>query len=205
MGKLTASPEAGKVHAPNVIGGAASLVRAGHVGWADSGDVHAIYAVELLGLELIEALVHGVLARAVHRVVLVDQPVAEGALLPADGHRAGVDHPVDAAYPGRLEAVVHAQHVQLHREVGRVVAAAQQVGQVHDPVGLGGQHRLHHVLELGDVAVHHAYQVPELLVRHRPRVDVHYSDPLASFGQPAYGPSPDEPGAAQYQRRHTAS
>ena len=185
-----------------MVGGSPHFVGPGHVGGPDAGDGHAVDLVELLGLELVEPLVHGILAGAVHRVVLIDHPVAEVGLLSADGDGAGVGHPVHPGDTGRLEAIIHAQDVQLHGEMGRVVAAAQQIGQVHDAVRLGVHDGRNHVLKLHDVAAHDLYLVSEFAEVRGSRVDVHHEDLLAALDQPGNNPLSDKAGAAQYQGCH---
>ena len=140
----------------HVVRGASNLVRPGHVGGAYAGDGHAVDRVVLVCLEFVENFMNGVLASAHLGVVLVDEPLTKEGLLAAGGQRTGVDNPVNTADPGGLKAVVHPQHVQLHGEMGSVVTATQQVGQVEDAVRLGGENRFNHVFELGDIPVHHA-------------------------------------------------
>ena len=153
-------------------------------------------------MEFVEPFVHGVLAGAVHRVVFVGQPVPEVALLPADRDGAGIDHPVDAAQTRRLEAVVHPQQVQLHGEVGAVFAAAQQVSQVDDTVGLGLNDSADDTGEIGNVPEDHSDLVAESGKGSGAGVDVHANNLFTPFHQSADNPGANESGAADNQNRH---
>src|SRR3989449_9988883 len=93
------------------------LVGPGDVGGAHARDRHAVVLDVLAGLELVEDLVHRVLARAVRRIVLVHQPVTEVALLAAHRDRARVHHTLDAGQARGLEALVHAEDVPAHDPV----------------------------------------------------------------------------------------
>ena len=103
--RLTGRREGDALH---MVGRAANFVWPGNVGRTDARDRHAVDLVELLGLELVEPLVHGVLAGTVHGVVFVDGAVSEVGLLAADGDGTGIGHPVDSRDSGSLEAVIHA-------------------------------------------------------------------------------------------------
>ena len=83
-----------------------------------------------------------------------------------------------------------------------VIAAAQQVGQVHDSVRLGVQDRGDHILELHDVAAHNLHLSTKLAEVRRSRVDVHHDYFLAALDQPGNRPLSNKPGAAQNQCRH---
>ena len=104
--------------------------------------------------------------------------------------------------PARLEAVVHAEDVQAHLVVGIALAAAQQVGQVDDAVGLRLYDGAGDLLKIGDVhprAAHvagiHAGNVGQ-------RVDVGGVHVLAALHQFADHAGADETGSSQNQYRH---
>src|SRR2546422_8640838 len=88
------------------------LVGPGDVGGAHARDRHAVGLDVLARLELVEDLVHRVLARAVRRIVLVHEPVTEVALLATHRDRARVHHALDAGQARGLEANVHPQDVE---------------------------------------------------------------------------------------------
>ncbi len=197
LGEVYGLAHCGQDNALHMVGGTPHLIRPGHVGGANPGDGHSVDRIVLVGLELIENLMHGVLANPILGVVLVNQPLAELGLLAAGGQGAGIHHPVHTTDPGRLKTVVHTQHIQLHGEVRGVVPASQQVGQVEDAVRLGGENRFDYVLELGDVAVHDAHLVFQSRERGGPGVDVHADDILAPLGQTVDCSRSDEPRATQ--------
>ena len=138
-------------YAAHVVHGAAHLVGPGHVSRPDAGDTHAVVLVEHFGLKFVEYLVSGVLAGAEYAVVLVGLAVTEIGLLPAHRHRTGVNDAIDAQQSSGFKAVVHAQDIQTHLVVRVSFAAAEQIGQVDDTVGLRFDDGVGHLLELGDV------------------------------------------------------
>ena len=188
-----------------MVNGTAHLVRPGHVGRPDAGDAHAVVLVEHLGLELVENLVRRVLAVAEDAIIFVGLPVAKVGLLPADGHGTGVHDAVDAQQPPGLKAVVHAQDVEAHLVVRVALAAAQQVGQVDDAVGLRFHNGVDHLLKLGDVHPGATERAPVNAGNVRYRVDVRGVHVLAPFHQLANDPRADETGAAQNQNRHNCT
>ena len=110
----------GQGDAANVVDGTSELVGACHVSRTYPSDGHAV-VLDVLGcLELVEYLVHGVLAGAVHLVVLVGLPVTEAGLLAAHRDGACIHHPVHTANPGSFETVIHAHDIQTGVEVGTV-------------------------------------------------------------------------------------
>ena len=199
-GNLTGLPRAGLRDAENVVDRADHLVRAGHIGRADRRDLHAVLFAVILRLPLVEDLVHRVLHVAVLEIVFVDDALAIKFLLAADRHRTGIDDPVAPGEARRLEAVVHAEDVQLERDARRQVAA-DVIGEVDHPVGLHRRHRGHHVVELADIAAQHPH-LGQLAEIGGLRVDVHDHGLLALLRQKRDQPPADKPGAADDQRRH---
>src|SRR5207244_11354119 len=98
---------------------AAALVGAGHIGGGDRRDLHSVFLAVILRLPFIEDLVHRVLQMAVLEIVFIDDAVAIEFLLAADRYGARIDDPVAAREPRRLEAIVHAQDVELERDTRR--------------------------------------------------------------------------------------
>ena len=74
--------------------------------------------------------------------------------------------------PRRLEAIVHADDVELGREMRRVLAA-EQVGKIDYPRRLGPSVDGHHVVELRDVAARDGNLLAEIGEGVRRRIDVH--------------------------------
>ena len=192
-------------YAAHMVGGAAHLVRPGDIGRPDARDGHPVVFVEHFGLEFVENLVDGVLADAVGGVVLGGGAVAEVGLLPADGHGAGIDDAVHAQQPAGFEAVVHPQDVEAHLVVGVALAAAQQIGQVDDAVGLRLHNGAGYLLKVGDVHPRAADGVVVNAGNMGQRVDVRGIDAFAALHQLADDPRPDEAGAAEYQNRHNGA
>src|SRR6266581_4513054 len=192
-------------HDLHVVDGAADLVRPGDIGRTHADDRHAVVLDVLPGLELVEDLVHRVLAGAVHRIVLVHQPVAEVTLLTAHRDRARVDDALDAGQARGLEAVVHAEDVEAHDLVRVALAGAETVGEVDEALGLHVEHGPHHVLELRDVPADDGRADRLAGERRRSGVQVHAHDRFAARDQPLDEPWADEAGRPDHQHRHTVS
>jgi hypothetical protein len=146
--------------------------------------------------------VHRVLAGAVDRVVLGGEPLAEVALLAAHRDGAGVDDTLDAGQPAGLEAVVHAENVQLHDLVGIALAGAEAVGEVDHAFGLDLEDEAHHVLEVRDVAAHHRTADGLAVEGDGARIEIHAHHRLAACDQLANEAWSDEPGGAEHEHRH---
>src|SRR3954447_13902416 len=186
--------------AENVIDRAYDLVGTGHVGWADRRDLHSVFLAVILRLPFVEDFVHRVLHMAVLEIVFVDDAVAIEFLLAADRYRTGIDEPVAAREPRRLEAIVHAQNVELESNTGRQVAT-DVIGKVDYPVGLYGHHHAHQIVELADVATQHPH-FREFTVICGLRVDVHANSLFAVLREErGQGPA-NKPSAADDQCRH---
>ena len=89
----------------------ANFVGSSHVGRANAGNGHPVDVVELLGLELVEPLVHGVLVAAMHWCIFVNGYIPEVGLRAANGNGTGVSNPVYATDTSRFKTVIHAQDV----------------------------------------------------------------------------------------------
>ena len=189
-------------HDLHVVDGAADLVRPGDIGRTHADDRHAVVLDVLPGLELVEDLVHRVLAGAVHRIVLVHQPVAEVTLLTAHRDRARVDDALDAGQARGLEAVVHAEDVEAHDLVRIALAGAETVGEVDEALRLDVEHRAHDVLELRDVAPDHGGADRHAGERGRAGVQVHADDRFPARDQLPDEPGADESGCADDQDGH---
>ena len=131
----------------------------------------------------------------------VDDAVAVEFLLAADRQRAGIGDPVAAGEPRRLEAIVHAEDVELERDARRVLAA-EEIGEVDDPFRLGLGHRRHDVVELADIAAHDPHLLAVVGEIGGLRVDVHADDLLAALGEKRNKAAADKAGAAEDQDRH---
>ena len=166
-----------------------------------AGDLHAVLLAVVLRLPLVEDLVHRVLHVAMAKIVLGDHAVAEEFLFAVDRQRAGIDNPVAAGEARRLEAVVHAEDVELEGDPRRVLAA-DQIGEVDDPLGLGRGHRRHDVVELGDVAAQHFHLLAEVAEIGGLRIDIHADDLFAALRKERNEPSPDKPGATGDEGGH---
>src|SRR5205085_5284008 len=121
--------------------------------------------------------------------------------LAANRKRAGIDHPVDAGEARRLEAIIHAEDVELEGDPRRVLAA-EPIGEIDDPRRLGVRHCRHDVVELADVAADHAHLLAVIGGIRGRRVDVHADDFLAALRHQWYEAAADEAGAAEDQDRH---
>src|SRR5260370_1522537 len=95
-----------------VIRRAADFVGASDVGRTHASDRHAVVLDVLASLELVEDLVHGVLALAVWRLVLVREPVPGGALLGPHPPRGSADPPPLARQPPGLSARFPPPHLR---------------------------------------------------------------------------------------------
>ena len=138
---------------------------------------------------------------AVAEIGLVDQPLAVMLLLAADRDRTGVDHPVTADQTGRLEAIVHAEHVELEGDPRRQIAA-DVIGEIDHPVGFGLGHTPDQVVKLADVAAHHPHLLAEPGVVGGLRVDVHADDFLTAGGEQRHEAAADKAGAADDHHGH---
>ena len=201
LGRCTGLPR-GVRHDLHVVDRAAYLVRSGDVGRAHADDRHAVVLDVLPGLELVEDLVHRVLAGAVDRVVLVHEAITEVALLAADRDGAGVDHTLDAGQAAGLEDVVHPEDVQPHDLVRVALASAEPVGEVDHAFRLHVEDRPHHVLELGDVAADHRGADRHAAERGAAGIQVHADHRFAAVDQPLDEPGADEAGRTDHEYRH---
>jgi len=183
-----------------VVDRAHDLVRAGHIGRTDRRDLHSVFLAVILCLPFVEDLVHRVLHMAVLEIGFVDDAVAIKFLLAADRHRTGIDDPVAAREPCRLEAIVHAQDVELERDA-RWQVAADVIGKVDHPIGLHGGHHAHQIVELADVAAQHPH-FGEFAVIGSLRVDVHANSLFTAPREKRDQAPADKAGAADDQRRH---
>ena len=168
----------------------------------DAGDRHLVIPDVLAGLELVEDLVDGVLARAVDRIVLRHQSLAEVTLLPAHRDRARVHHAFDAAQACRLEAVVHSEDVEAEDSMRVPLPGADAVGEVDEPIRLHLDDGPHDVLELRDVTTDHRHPVGCVGEPRRAGVEIHADDGVAAGDQPSDESGTDEPRAADHQYRH---
>ncbi len=183
----------------------AHLVRPGDVGGAHACDRHAVVLDVLLRLELVEDLVHRILAGAVGRVVLLYRPVTKVTLLATHRDGTRVYHALHAPQAGGLEAVVHPEDVEAHNLVRVALTRSQAVGEVDEPFGLHLQHGPHHVLELRDVPAEHRRLDRYVAEGHRARVQVHAHHRFAARDQALDEPGPDEARRADHQYRHSRS
>ena len=196
-GKLDRLLAGGQDLALDVVHGAAHLVGSGDVGRSDAGDGHVVGAVVPVGLVLVEALGDGVDAAAEAEVVLGDHFVAVQPLGSVDGERAGVDDAADVEQAGGLEAVVHAEDVDLDLRMGVGLGGAEDVGEVEHAVGFGGDERLDDVAHDGDVAVDDLDLVAERVEDGRVGVDVHAVDFVSVLDQASHDAGSDESAAAE--------
>jgi hypothetical protein len=134
-------------------------------------------------------------------IVLGDDAVAVKFLFPAHRDRTGEDDAVYAEDARRLEAIVHAEHVELEREA-RCVIAADHVGEVDDPARLGRPHLTDDIVELGNVAAHDAHLLAELAVIRGLGIEVHADNLLAALCEKRDQPPPDKTGAADDEDGH---
>ena len=166
--------------------------------------VEAVFLAVILRLPFVEDFVHRVLHMAVAEIVLVDDAVAIKMLLAADRERTGIGDASDPAQPRRLEAIVHAEDVELERDPRRIFAA-KEIGEVDHPLGLRRDHRRHDIVELADIAAHDPHLFAKALVIGGAGVDVHADDFLAALRQQRDETAPDEAGAADHEYRHRCS
>ena len=125
---------------------------------------------------------HRILDVAVTEIVLGHDAVAVEMLLAADRQRARKHDPVDPAQARRLEAIVHADDVELGRDM-RGVLAAEKIGEIDDARRFRGDGDRHDIVELRDVAAHDPDSVAELPVGCGAGVEVHAHDFFTALRQ----------------------
>ena len=202
LGKMNGLAAGGARDELHVVGRATDLVGARDVGRADARDRHPVVPDVLAGLELVEDLVDRILARAVQRIVLGDQPLTEVTLLAAHRDRARVHDALDAAQAGRFEAVVHSEDVEAEHLVRIPLARPDAVCEVDDPVGLHLEDDAHDVFELRDVTTNDPDLIGEARERRRAGVEIHADDRLACRDQASDESWTDESRPADDQCRH---
>src|SRR6202012_3612469 len=112
-----------------------------------------------------------------------------------DRDRAGVDDAVDPGEPCRLKAIVHAKHVELEGDARRQIAA-DVIGEVDHPVGFRLNDPRLEIVELAEIAAHHADLFAVGRVVGGLRVDVHDHDLFAALDEKRDQTTADNPGAA---------
>src|SRR3954451_15265050 len=138
---------------------------------------------------------------AVAEILLGDYAVAVEFLLAADRERTGVDDAGDPEDARRLEAIVHAEDVELEGEARRLLAA-EQIGQIDDARRFCRRHLRDDIVELGDIAAHHSDLLAEIAVICGLRINVHADDLLAALGEERNETAPDKAGAADDEDGH---
>src|SRR5262245_11393596 len=160
--------------------------------------------VILLGLKLVKNLVHGILAGAVGRIILMHEPVAKVFLQSAHRHRTGIHHALDATQPGGLEAVVHAQNVELHSEMGLVFATPEEIGQIEDARWSGLERDTHDILKLRHITSDDLHLIAQVSERGSAGIDIHTHHVFTARHQPTNGPRTDKTRPSKYQYGHGA-